>query len=94
MTEKLIRARLTTRHGTLVGYCDVRTQTTPDLPILPEVITIKGDGRTFVRNPDDRLDAAIRLEVSCPPPSYREQTFDWADNLGPAVWAAKFGAAL
>lgn len=67
------RVRLVTRHGTLVGYCDVAVQTSKDLPLLPEVITLKGgDGRTFV---------VIRVGDKSEMPTYREQTFDWADNF-------------
>ncbi len=71
------RARLLTRHGAFVGYCDVPVQTSKDLPALPEVITLRGgDGRTFIRYP--AADHQTRNGVL---PSYREQTFDWAENF-------------
>jgi hypothetical protein len=58
----------------------VRLQTSNDLPTLPEVITIwksGPDSRTFIR--DEQRDGGTKRS---PVPSYREQSFDWAENFG------------
>jgi hypothetical protein len=38
----MIRARLSDRYGTFVGYCDVPEQTAKNVPVLPEVICLRG----------------------------------------------------
>ena len=81
----MIRARLTDRHGVLVGYCDVPElpPSAKDLPALPEVISLRRfdrgapEGRTFIHTglPDN----ALTRERSIP--SYREAIFEWAENF-------------
>jgi hypothetical protein len=61
--------RLYDRHGSFVGYCDLKVPEPPyDLPNLPEVLSLKqATARVF-----------LRLGQST---DYREVRFDWADNF-------------
>ncbi len=94
----MIRARLTDRHGSFVGYCDIPAQGIfPEVLVLTPHVTASGvapgrlcvSARAFTRYP--RGDAVVSIREIVP--AYREASFSWATIFKDAVPAENFQPA-
>jgi hypothetical protein len=84
---KSVTAKLLDREGALVGFCEVpwnKTVREPGwkdnkaVPWIPEVISLRQEGRTFVRDSGAALGKTQDGKLMV---GYVESTFAWADNF-------------